>query len=113
MHELSIVNSLIDLCEKVAHKNGATKVLRVEVRLGKLSGIEPHFFEITFDTFKEKTICENAELVVKLEDIKIACFECGETSELTQNEFVCPKCGSYEVKMIEGEDMILQNLEME
>lgn len=113
MHELSIVNSLIDLCEKNAKNHNAKKITKVHVKIGKLSGIEPHFFQITFDTFKDKTICENAELIMDIEGLKVACFECGEISELDINEFICPKCKSTEIKTIEGEDMILQSLEME
>ena len=113
MHELSIVNSLIDLCEENAKKHNAKKITKVCVKIGKLSGIEPHFFQITFDTFKEKTVCENAELIMNIKGLKIACFECGKISELDINEFICPKCKSFEVKTIEGEDMVLQSLEME
>ena len=113
MHELSIVNSLIDLCEQNAKIHNAKKITKVYVKIGKLSGIEPHFFHITFDTFKQNSICENAELIMNIEGLKIACFECGSISELDINEFVCPKCKSIEIKTIEGEDMMLQSLEME
>ncbi len=112
MHELSIVNSLIDLCEKNARENSATKILKVEIKVGKLSGVEPHFLQTTFDTFKEKTICQDAELIIHIQELVVRCFDCLKESILGQNNFECPECkGSVEV--IDGEEMYLMRLEME
>jgi hydrogenase nickel incorporation protein HypA/HybF len=113
MHELSVVNSLIDLCEKNAKANNAKKIIKAEVKIGRLSGIEPHFLKITFDTFKIKTLCEDAELVVIIQDVVIKCLSCGGENILENNEFVCKTCGDNDVRVIDGEDMLLMRLEME
>jgi hydrogenase nickel incorporation protein HypA/HybF len=62
MHEFLVVQSLLNLIEENAKQNNAKSLSKVVVKIGKLSGIEPHLLKIAFDTFKEKTICENAEL---------------------------------------------------
>ncbi|MDR1461295.1 MAG: hydrogenase maturation nickel metallochaperone HypA [Campylobacteraceae bacterium] len=113
MHELSVVNSLIELCEKNAKTNGAEKVVKVEVKIGKLSGIEPHFLKLTFDTFKEKTVCEDSELIVNIQDVIIKCRSCNSESKLTNNEFICGHCGGNDVEVTDGEEMLLMRLEME
>ncbi|MDR3346021.1 MAG: hydrogenase maturation nickel metallochaperone HypA [Campylobacteraceae bacterium] len=113
MHELSVVNSLLSLCEDNAKANNAKKITKVEVKIGKLSGIEPHFLKLTFDTFKEKTICEGSELVMNIQDIIIKCLACGAQSTLTRNEFICPQCGENDVEIVDGEEMLLMRLEME
>ncbi|MDR1008584.1 MAG: hydrogenase maturation nickel metallochaperone HypA [Campylobacteraceae bacterium] len=113
MHELSVVNSLIELCEKNAKINNAKKVVKVEVKIGKLSGIEPHFLKLTFDTFKEKTICEDSELVVNIQEVIAKCRSCGNENTITNNEFTCKHCGDNNVEVIDGEDMLLMRLEME
>ncbi|MEA3371493.1 MAG: hydrogenase maturation nickel metallochaperone HypA, partial [Campylobacterota bacterium] len=41
MHEYSIVQSLIDSCEEHLKENNATKVTKVVVKIGVLSGVEP------------------------------------------------------------------------
>lgn len=113
MHELSIVDALVKQCEKVAHENDATKINVVHVKIGILSGVEPYFLKSTYDTFREGTICENAELDMKIQNIVVRCNECGETNELTENVFMCPKCKSDDIQVIDGEDMMLMQLEME
>lgn len=112
MHEFSIVQDLLHMCEKNADENNATKITRVEVKIGKLSGVEPHLLQTAFDTFKEKTICDGAEFVINIQPLVVKCVDCGQESVLEQNTFYCPKCeGSVEV--LDGEDMYLMRLEME
>ncbi|MBN2964151.1 hydrogenase maturation nickel metallochaperone HypA [Sulfurospirillum sp. T05] len=113
MHEFSIVNALLDLCEKNAKENSASQVLKVEIKIGKLSGIEPHLLKTAFDTFKEGTLCENAELLMHLQDLVLYCSTCKSESVLEKNEFYCPKCNSVEVSVLDGEEMYLMRLEME
>jgi hydrogenase nickel incorporation protein HypA/HybF len=112
MHEFSIVQDLLHMCEKNAAENNATKITKVEVKIGKLSGVEPHLLQTAFDTFKEKTICHDAIFQIHLQDLVVRCTECGEESTLEQNTFACPKCEGA-VEVLDGEDMYLMRLEME
>ena len=113
MHEFSIVSSLLDMCEANAAQHNAKKITKVEVKVGKLSGVEPHLLQTAFDTFKEKTICDGAEFVMHLQDILIHCRGCNEESTLEKNHFVCPRCESNDVSVLDGEEMYLMRLEME
>jgi len=112
MHEFSIVQDLLNLCEKNAIENNATKITKVEVKIGKLSGVEPHLLQTAFDTFKEKTICDRAEFLIHHQDLVVRCQECGAESTLNKNTFSCPKCEGA-VEVLDGEDMYLMRLEME
>lgn len=113
MHELSVVSSLIELCEQNAKANNASRVHVVEIKVGRLSGIEPHLLQTSFDTFKEKTVCEGAELVMHIQDLVVRCSTCEGEHVLKQNVFLCPTCSSSELKVVDGEDMYLMRLEME
>jgi len=113
MHEYSIVTSLLDMCEENAKKENATKVTKVEVKIGKLSGVEPYLLETAFNTFKEKTICDGAEFVMKIQDVVVHCNACNKDYTLNKNEFFCPTCKSLDLDTIDGNDMYLMKLEME
>ena len=113
MHEFSIVNALLEMCEKNAQANDATKITRVEVKIGKLSGVEPYLLETAFNTFKEKTVCDGAEFVMNVQDVVIQCHTCNTQSTLKKNEFECPTCKGNDVTVIDGEEMMLMRLEME
>lgn len=112
MHEYSIVQSLLESCEEHARQNESQNVTKVIVKIGVLSGVEPDLLQTAFDTFKEKTVCHGAEFIINHQKVVIACLSCDEESILEKNEFLCPKCNSQQVNVIDGEDMFLMSLEM-
>lgn len=113
MHEFSIVTALLEMCEKNAKENNASKITKVEIKVGKLSGVEPHLLETAFNTFKEETICDGAEFVMQIQDIVVRCRSCQSEATLSKNEFTCPTCNSTELSIVDGEEMYLMHLEME
>ncbi len=113
MHEYSIVDSLLQLAEEHAKKHNAKFVTKLEVKIGVLSGVEPDLLKTAFDTFKEGTMCENAEFIMKIQPVVVECNECGKKSELKKDEYLCPYCNSPKLKILDGEDMYLMNLELE
>ncbi len=113
MHEYSIVQSLLDSCDENARANNATKVIRVVVKIGVMSGVEPSLLQTAFDTFKEKTICEEAEFIINMQNVVVKCHKCLSESTLAKLEYCCPKCKSAELDIVDGEDMYLMQLELE
>jgi len=113
MHEYSIVQSLLDSCDENAQANNATKVMKVVIKIGVMSGVEPDLLKTAFDTFKEKTICEKAEFIINIQPVIIKCNGCQEESTIEGNEYHCPKCKSVDLSVLDGEDMYLMQLELE
>lgn len=113
MHEYSIVQSLLDSCDENAAQNKATKVIKVVIKIGVMSGVEPELLKTAFDTFKEKTICEEAELIINIQPILIRCNNCLNESVLQKIQYCCPTCKSTELDVLDGEDMYLMQLELE
>jgi len=113
MHEFSVVQSLMGLIEENAKQNNAKSVSKVVVKIGKMSGIEPHLLKLAFDTFKEKTICENAQLEMIIQDIIAFCEDCQKEFIIKDKHFVCPFCKGFNLQILDGEDMYLMSLELE
>ncbi len=113
MHEYGIVQSLIESCEENARANDATKVTKVTIKVGVMSGVEPQLLSEAFNTFKEDTICDGCEFVMNIQKVKVRCNSCEKENELEKNEYICPSCESTELSVIDGEDMFLMQLEME
>lgn len=113
MHEFSIVQSLIELVEEQARKHGASKVLKLELVVGDLSGVEPHLLKLAFDTFKEGTVADGAELLIHRERLRLYCGDCGRESEKEELNLLCPECGSLNTQVIAGQELLLKSIEME
>lgn len=113
MHEYSIVQALLEQCEQYAEANDANQITKVVVKIGQLSGVEPHLLEIAFNTFKEKTVCDGAAFVMQLQPVVIVCNACQKETVLEALHYCCPVCESIDVKVTDGEEMLLMSLEME
>ena len=109
MHELSVVQSMMKIIQKASKGKEVTKI---SVKIGKMSGIEPYFLKESFDFFKENTVCKNAEMQINETDIKIKCIECNRESEIKGYDFHCPVCGSEKTKIISGEEMHIEYIEV-
>ena len=100
---------MIDLCEK--HANGKL-VDKVVVKIGKMSGIEPHFLQESFHVFKEDTVCRDAEIEMKIIDITILCVDCKNEAIVDSYNFFCPKCNSGNTKVLTGQEMHIEYIEL-
>ncbi len=110
MHEMSVVMSMIDICEK--HAKGK-EIETIVVNIGKLSGIEPHFLESAFEIFREESkICKNAKLHLNIIDIKILCLDCQKESIVEDYNFYCPNCKGSNTKTINGKEMYIDHIEL-
>lgn len=113
MHEYSIVSALIEQCEQYAFDNKATSVTRVAIKIGVMSGVEPSLLSSAFDTFKLDGICKNATLEMLIQPLVLHCHDCNSTHQLEERNFICPECLSRNTKLIEGEEMLLMQLELD
>ena len=113
MHELAIIQDLLNVCEENAHKNNANRILKIELKIGRLSGVEAHYLHRAFEGFKSEKMFENAELIIHTQDVVIKCESCGFEGSIKKNRFACIVCGSTRLKVIDGEELLLLRLEME
>jgi len=109
MHELSVVQSMMKIVEKASKGKEVTKLV---VKIGKMSGVEPYFLKESFDFFKEGSVCHNAEMEIIQTDVKVECYDCNAKSVIEGYDFHCPVCGSEKTKIISGEEMHIEYIEV-
>jgi hydrogenase nickel incorporation protein HypA/HybF len=68
MHERALMNDLMREIAAVARADGATRVMRVSVRLGALSHFTPEHFREHFVDASRGTLAEGAAVDAVLED---------------------------------------------
>lgn len=110
MHELSIVIDLMDLCEKNLKASGGSKIEEVIIKVGVLSGVEAHYLRDAYEVYKNGTVCEEAKLTINEQCVVVKCLDCGKISSLSKFEFLCPRCSSKNLEVVDGEDMYLMSL---
>jgi hydrogenase nickel incorporation protein HypA/HybF len=113
MHELSIIASLFELMEEQAEEKGSRKIISVKLQVGKLSGVVPEFLITAFDMYKKNTLAHDAKLEIEEIPLKIQCNACSKTMIKDDFVFICPHCGSRDLKTLTGTELLLEKMELE
>jgi len=113
MHELSITESLLKTACEYAEKNHAKHVTSLNLVIGDLSGIINDSVQFYWDMVSEKTICEKAVLIFDKRKARIHCAACLHEFDLDGELVPCPKCDSMDLKIISGNEFILDSIEIE
>jgi hydrogenase nickel incorporation protein HypA/HybF len=66
VHEKHLTEDLVCELEKIAAREGGTRVTRIRVRLGALSHFTPVHFEEHFEDAARGTVAEGAEVQAEL-----------------------------------------------
>ena len=111
MHEYSIVQALLERVAAEARVRGALAVHRLSIRIGEVSGVEPDLLISAYDTFRERTICEDAELDLHVVAARWECPACGCAIE-RGHVLACPMC-EVPARLVQGDEIILDRIEME
>lgn len=112
MHELSLAEALIEQATEILKKEHASGVKSITVAIGKLSGVERDAFEFAFPIVAENTLLKESELVIEEIPVKVLCFDCSLTGTAEPPVLQCSRCGSGNVKVVDGRDFTLKSMEI-
>lgn len=112
MHELSVCLSILQQVDAIARERGASRASRIELRIGPLSGVEPDLLRNAWPLAAAGSLAEHAELAISESGIVVHCDSCGAESEATPNRLACPACRDFRTRVVSGDEMILQRVEL-
>ncbi len=113
MHEMSIAMSIVEAVVAHAQKEGARRVSGVDLRIGKLAGIEPESLKFCFSAAAKGTLAEEALLAVDEPEGVGECGECGMRFPVTFYYAECPGCRSLRITIVSGEEFLIQSITIE
>lgn len=112
MHELGIVFHIIDSLEKIGKENQVSKINRVTLQLGEVSGVVDSYLTDCWRwAAKKSLLLENAELEIEPIRAVTVCEDCGETYATLQYAKICPKCGSEKTHLVTGNEINIKEIE--
>jgi hydrogenase nickel incorporation protein HypA/HybF len=105
MHELSIADAILRIADTHA---GGRRIESVEVRIGRLRQVVPDALRFAFELLAPGVALE-------IEEVPAAgvCRTCGAQSELPGFPLACAACGSLDVELVRGEELLVDALTME
>jgi hydrogenase nickel incorporation protein HypA/HybF len=108
MHELSIANSVVEICAEQAH---GARVRRVTLEIGQLSAVLPEAIRFCFDVCAKDTVVEGAALEIVEMPGQARCLVCGATLDVAVPFGRCT-CGSENLELISGQQLKIRQMEV-
>jgi hydrogenase nickel incorporation protein HypA/HybF len=112
MHEVSITQNLIEIInENLPDEN--SKLLKVRLEIGELSGVIPESIEFSYDILIKNTRLENSVIEIERIPVRVQCENCKNEFNVENLMFICPECNSGDVKILKGNELQIKDLIIE
>jgi hydrogenase nickel incorporation protein HypA/HybF len=114
MHELSIVESVVDAVTETAAAYPGARVTSVKLRVGVLAAVVKESLEFCWELATVGTPLAGAALVVNTVPVVVHCMACGRDTEIEGvQSFRCPNCGELAAELRQGRELEIESIEIE
>jgi hydrogenase nickel incorporation protein HypA/HybF len=113
MHERSLMRALLRQVDNIAAEHPASRVVQIRIRVGEFAGVEADLLTIAYDDAIEETPFRGAELALERVPLTATCDDCGRAFRIERFNFFCDACGSRQLSVQGGEELLLESVVME
>ncbi len=110
---MSVAQNIIEIIEQHLPPPGTARVSKVNLRLGRMSGIVADSLEFCFEAITRDTALGESKLEMEFTPLVIRCHVCGRESEIQEPYFICPECSSTQVDIVSGTELQVVGIEIE
>ncbi len=113
MHEMSIVEALLESVRAEVKAHADTRVLRVDVRIGALRLVIPETLQFCYHAATRDTELADSKLNVTTVAAIARCRQCQSRFPVEENWFACTQCGALGGVLETGNELDLTGIELE
>ncbi len=113
MHEMSIAMSILEAVEAEAERHGGGRVLKVGLKIGEWSGVDPEALRFCFEALAAGQETTAPALEIDFRPRQNRCPGCGSVFPLKDFEIQCPKCGAEVTEPVSGNELEVAFIELE
>jgi hydrogenase nickel incorporation protein HypA/HybF len=110
MHELSIAAAVVEIAGRHA---AGRRVRTITLKVGHLRQVVPSALAFSFEVVAAGTPVEGAELEIEAVPAIGVCRRCGLESHLPAFPLQCQACGGFDLRIVAGEELVVESLELE
>jgi hydrogenase nickel incorporation protein HypA/HybF len=112
MHELSLVEKILEIALDTARKHGVDHISAVEVEVGQASGVVKEAMEFAWEATKKGTLLDTASLVIKSIPLQAVCRKCGAHYQPDELFDPCPECAEVSPEIVAGKELKVVAIEL-
>ena len=113
MHELSVAQALVEQIEAIVRERQADAATSFRVRIGPLSGVVPELLASAFTLAAAGSAIEQAAMELVNAPVRVRCQTCGAETDAAMNRLLCGACGDWHTRLISGDELILESVELQ
>ncbi len=113
MHELSVTQGMLDIVLKKAEEAQASRITRVNLVIGEMSGLVDDCVQFYFDFLSQDSIASGAKLSFKRIPMRVRCRQCDFSFSPDKMLWSCPQCDAWDVEITAGKEFYVDSLEVE
>jgi len=111
MHEVSIIENVIEIVSEKAIENEFTKVNKVSLKIGELSGVMPESLNFAFKSCIIGTMLEGSILEIEKVKAVAECKDCKQVFPIDHFNKLCPCCNKFCSSIITGYELFVNTIE--
>ncbi|MBU3091205.1 hydrogenase maturation nickel metallochaperone HypA [Clostridium sp. CF011] len=111
MHEVSIIQNVIKIVTDKAIENKLTKVNKVSLKIGELSGVMPECLNFAFEICIMDTMLEGSILEIEKVNAVAECKDCKQKFLIDHFNKLCPCCNKFCSSIISGYELYVNTIE--
>jgi hydrogenase nickel incorporation protein HypA/HybF len=115
MHELPVIDSILNIVVKHAAINQARQIISITLQVGAMSDLEDEWMQHYFDQLSKGTVAESAVLKISRVPVVVVCQSCDHEFEvaLGERDIVCPECCSTKgFTLLSGREYYIKEMEV-
>ena len=113
MHELGITQSILSIVLEKANEVQASRVSKINLVIGELSGIVDDCVQFYFDFLSKDTIAAQASLSFHQPPARLRCRNCDTVFSPDNLNWACPKCHEQKIEIISGRECYVESIEVD
>lgn len=113
MHELPVAESILDIALRHAQQAGAQRITAVQLVIGDLSSFIDESIQFYWDMISQDTLAQGAQLRFRRVPARVECRDCGRQFSPGKTITPCPHCASARLRVVEGDQLLVEAIEVE
>lgn len=113
MHEMAIVQSVLDIALSAGRKAGAARITRIDIKMGEYSDVVPAVLRDYFAVAAKGTIADGAEIALARVPVTMRCRACGWQGPVDKLQIRCGGCGGVDLALVTGREFYVESLQAE
>ena len=112
MHEVGIISAMLKTIEGVMEEENLTKVEKIVLQVGELSGVLPRYMQECFPAAVYKTRFQDTRLELDIVPGIARCNRCEMEFNGLKYDLTCPTCGNRDdFERLSGDELIIKEIQ--